>query len=300
VKAATSDPKVASEFDKYYGPVRTMKGYADFVNPFTEYVEGAFYLGSGDRADADTARQRFNRLRQMVGGPASAFVEADFAAADGLTEGRPVPPTTWVFLLDGTAPTKEQFRIPVPYSIKPPKVVTVAFPYLVMHNDSVSGLVAHGGTEARSGLLADVDSMVGAEFNQQLPGIIIRQVVGQTIKAVAADVAGQKGGAIARLGFQLVQVTTMSADVRIWKSLPKKVEVLRVPTPESGSIDLGTGAGRQLAPVSVVPGACNMVFVTCPTSAAPPSVTSVVLGDHAAAPVPAPQPEVTAKSTGVN
>lgn len=305
VNAATSSPGVAAELDKFYGRVREMKPYADYVNPFTLYVQGAFFLSSGDRADRDSARQCFDRLRQMVSGPAVATTEADFAAADSGATGGALPPTTWVFLLDGLAPTRDQFRLPIPISLSEPLIVTVAFPYLVMRDDTVGGLTVRGGAETKSALIADVDGMVGADFSQQLPGIITRQIIGAVAKAVATKTLKDNAGSAGHIAGLLYQLGTMSADVRIWQTLPKHVHVARLPTPESGTLQLQTGAGRDLGAVAVRPGDCNMVFVTCPSPAAAPSIISVSLrpgATPAAAAAPAATPEATpaAAPGGVN
>ena len=289
LQAATSNPNVSAQFDRYYGGVRAMKGYADYVNPFTIYLQGAFLLAAGQRADAETARQCFQRVAQMVSGPAAEFAHADLAAADAMMGGAAAPATTWVFLLSGVAPERQEFRLDIPIPVGDVNYVSVAFPYLVQHDGAPSGFVCHGSAEGRSGLLADVDSMVGNDFAQQLPAIIVQEVLSSAIKAFTTYELKKNAGNVGWLAGIVYQAASTSADLRIWRTLPKQIQVVRVPTPASGSLAVVTAEGRDLGAVSVETGVCNLVVITCPSNVAPPSVLAIPLVEFPEArPVVAP------------
>jgi len=109
-----AQPAVASAFASRYGDLEQLSGYADFVNPFTTYLQGVVALESGDRLDAEEARGHFQRVVDMTQGGAAKFAAEDLAVAESAAGGAAPPPTTWVFLLTGVAPARREFRLDIP------------------------------------------------------------------------------------------------------------------------------------------------------------------------------------------
>lgn len=254
----------------YYSNLQDLSGYSDYGNPFASHLRGVFLLATAsDAGDLDRARFELRRVVAMEPG-AEPVVTPDLAAADsgGLRE-----PTVWVYFLTGRGPSLEELRLDIPIPAGNVNYVAAAFPRLVLHPDGVSSArVRGGGAEAGTVSLASVDSMVAADFNRRLPKIVMQEVLSSAIKAGATYAASREGrdGWVQLAGI-LYQALTTAADLRSWRSLPKRVLVARVPTPADGrmSASMGGGGGWGSADASwtVRPGTSHIVVVSLPSPA---------------------------------
>ena len=66
----------------------------------------------------------------------------------------------------------------------------------------------------------------------------------------------------------IYQAASTAADLRCWSTMPKQVALLRVPTPESGRLDLVRPDGARLCRLELEPRAPNIALVTLPSAAA--------------------------------
>ncbi len=259
----------------YYSNLQDLSGYADYGNPFASHLRGVFLLATASDA-GDLERARFE-LRQVVAMEPSAepVVTPDLeAAASGGLSG----PVVWVYFLTGRAPSLEEIRLDIPIPAGNVNYVAAAFPRLVINPDGVfSARVSGGGDSVGTVELADVDAMVAADFRRRLPTIVMQEVLSSALKAGATYAASREGrDGWAQLAGILYQALTTAADLRSWRSLPKRVLVARVATPPDGRMSawfggggVGGGAGGSGADATwtVRPGTSHIVVVSLPSSA---------------------------------
>ncbi|MFZ0829160.1 MAG: hypothetical protein WAO02_17240 [Verrucomicrobiia bacterium] len=134
IEKAQQDPKLQAQMQGAYANLDNLKAYADYVNPFTVYLDGLFFMADAvDGSDLERARKSFERA---VGfDPDNEYVKQDLAMVDGLIQGKPLPPTTFVIFETGCAPVRDQIRIDIPIFFSKVSYVGAAFPTLKPQGD---------------------------------------------------------------------------------------------------------------------------------------------------------------------
>jgi hypothetical protein len=233
-----------------YPGLSEFEAYPDFVNPYSTYLAGIYFLMSGD---AGKSRDLLKECAAMMTG--NPYIQADFAAADEfLMDDTPPPPTVWVFLENGVGPVKAEFRVDLPLFLFTGKVyyAGIALPKLVERPAATERLTLQiGNDEFASETVADMDRVVKTEFAKEYPWIVTRAVISGGTKAAVqyAILEGSRnnnnnGGAIFAAAIMAVySLATTTADMRIWTALPKNIQVTRAPMPADGQITLRTSQG---------------------------------------------------------
>jgi len=303
---AERDPGFKSEMRTSYANLDNLKAYADYVNPFTVYLDGLFFMAQAtDNSDLERARKS---LERVVGfDPDNPYVKQDLATVNDLINGKPLTPTTYVIFETGRAPVRDQIRIDIPIFFTKVSYVGAAFPTLKFQGDYVASLTvtadnalaAAGDTNTAAGsvatntadglpattsLVASMDSVIGRDFKNELPTVITKTIVAAVVKAVASYTANQAVSgqpdwlrAIVQLSTIGYQVAVNIADERTWTTLPKEFQVCHFLTPPNRKIELETPGGGQKIPVTIGDGTINIVYVKSITAASPLLVSQMRL-----------------------
>jgi hypothetical protein len=273
---AAENPRFQSQLQNSMAGINDVKVYADYVNPFTVYLDGLFFMANAvDASDLERAHKSFERVASFAGD--NNYVKQDLATVDELIQAKPMAPTTYVIFETGCAPVRDQIRIDIPIIISKVSYVGAAFPTLKPQGNFHTSLtIFANGTNYNTETLASLDSVISLDFKNEMPVVITKTIAATVTKAVAAyaanQAAGQAGGNVAGL---LMQVTTAAfemavniADTRTWTTLPKEFQVARIPTPADRKIDLTTPNGMKTS-VTVVDGTVNVVYVKSITAGTP-------------------------------
>jgi hypothetical protein len=225
-----------------------MKVYANYVNPFTVYLDGLFFMAdAADTSDLERARKSFERVSEFA--PDNIYVKQDLTLANDLMAQKSLLPATYVIFETGCAPERGQIRIDIPILISRVSYVGVAFPTLQFQGDFMPGLtVVAGNTSFPTELVCSMDSVIASDFKNEEPAVITKTITATVIKAAAAYAAnaaasqagGDLGGILAQIGTAVYEAAVNIADERTWTTLPKEFQVARVPTPADRKIDLLT------------------------------------------------------------
>ncbi len=264
---AEQDPKFKSQMQGAYTDIGNLKAYANYVNPFTVYLDGLYFMADAvDASDLERARKSFERV---VGfDPGNEYVKQDLATVDDLMNGKPLPPTTYVIFETGCAPLRDQIRIDIPIIVTKVSYVGAAFPTLKLQDNYVPALtVTANGTSQATELVASMDSVISLDFKNELPVVITKTIAATVTKAVAAYAAnqaanqqGEWAGLLMQIGTAGYQMAVNIADTRTWTTLPKEFQVCRIPTPPDRKIEL-TAGGSQKTSVTITDGTVNIVYV---------------------------------------
>lgn len=319
MEKAQNNDKFKSAISTNYAKLDQLKAYADYVNPFTVYLDGLYFMANAtDASDLERAHKSFERVNSFIGD--NDYIKQDLAAVDGLMKGQPLTPTTYVIFETGCAPTRGQVRIDIPIIVSKVSYVGAAFPTLKFQDNYVQALVVTaGGTNESTASLASMDSVIGLEFKNEMPMIITKTIASTVTKAVAAYAANeasrQAGGDIAGLFSQLAtaayQMAVNIADTRTWTTLPKEFQFCRIQTPADRKIELSTADGLHRTTVTVGDGLINLVYVKsitpltplvvsqCKLTTASPvvAVTRTVIENPAPAPASTNAPATPAATT---
>ena len=276
VEKAKADPKFTAALgEKVEKDLEGFKFYADYVNPFTVYLDGLYFLHAGSGgSDLERAIKSFHRVIEVAGD--SKAVQAALLAATNSLSGQTSAPCTYVLFETGQAASLDQIRIDIPIILVNVSYVGAAFPKLAFHKDYVSGMVCQAGDAQESTApLANVDAIVALDFKNDLPVIITKTIISTVAKAAAGyavnKAVGQQNaiaGLVARIGTAIGQAAMNIADTRSWTTLPKEFQVACVPTPPDRKLTL-TATGRGPVELTLGEGTVNVVYVRSVTATGP-------------------------------
>lgn len=239
-----------------YPELQDWEVYPDFVNPYTDYLHGLYFmLGSNDRDDFGKARDSLRRVAGMT--PGNAAVKADLAMIERLVRGKvrkeKLKPAVWVIFENGLGPEIEEVLLPIPLFLVNDKVEysQLALPRLKLREQAYSHLELFAGSKAlgRTEQLASMDRVVQTEFKKDLPLKVTEAVVSSLAKGFIQYKAREQFGLAGSLAAGIYQATTTRADRRIWTALPKDIQVARVPAPANRKLTI-RGPGLQ-APLDI-------------------------------------------------
>ena len=261
---------------QHYEDLPDKAAYANYGNPFASHLDGVFRLAiRGYGGDLPAARTGLRNVASMVP-ELVPVVGSDIVQAS--PDGGPLPPTTWVYFLTGQSPEYEEVRITMPLALSGGFTMpTLALPRLVPNTDMIPWLQVrtddHGSRRSR--LLANTADVASWQFKERLPIIISQEAIRATGKAVAAWAAMRfaseqqnLAASLLALGTVIYQVGSAQADLRCWHTMPAEIQVVRMPTPASGVLQLSTPDGRDLGTARVRPDESNILVVSMPSNAA--------------------------------
>lgn len=285
VAGAKENDAVSLALEKQYASLKDLRGYQGYVNPYTDHLSGVFRLTRGRAQDASRARDYFRQAAAVLSGPAKKAMLEDATRASRRAAGRTLAPSTYVYFFTGLAPMREEFklRIPIPFTERDQNgqqhlriiYVAAAFPTLKLRDDHLSGFTVDGAS-GKAVEIANLDSIVGQTFQDELPLVITQAIASAALKGAAQYGLAKELGGLGNLAGAVLTELTTSADLRTWETLPKQIHYLRVNTPADGKLTVKAG-GRTLRTVAVEPRSDNVVWITIPSTAAQPAVAKAKL-----------------------
>ncbi len=307
--APENDPRLREQLARRFGDLDKYAVYADYANPFAELLQGLYFLYHGaDTGDAERARKSLERAAGMA--PGNPHIRDDLRVARQAGSHAPAPPVTHVFFATGTSPYLEAFYLELPLFLVSRQIDYVAanFPALVEnhHHTARCQITAAGQPVTTTQPLVSLDAVVGQEFKNRLPALILKSTLSAALKTTAAYAfnralrsqtqsrAGLGSGdelalLLGRLAAVGYQAATNQADRRIWASLPKKIGYARLPLPASGSLRIQAG-NQPAAHITLDPARSHGVWVRSVHPASPLIIQTFPLGPPRPAPARAPTP----------
>jgi hypothetical protein len=284
IARAQNDPGLQSQIQNASANLNGLKPYAAYVNPFTVYLDGLFFMAdAADNSDLERARKSFQRVREFA--PDNNDVKEDLSLAEKLINGRTLPPTTFVIFETGCAPVRDQVRIDIPIIVTSVSYIGAAFPMLKPQGNYISSLtVTADGKSMNTELVSDMDSVIGLDFKNEMPAVVTKTIAATVVKGVAAYAANRAAaqqnawaGLVTQIGTAIYQASVNIADERTWTTLPKEFQVCHFPTPPDRKIELNTPGQRQTMPVTIGDGTINLIYVKSINAASPLLVTQMKL-----------------------
>ncbi len=281
---AMEDARTKEGLESAYGPIREMRGYAEFAIPYSTYLQSVQQMLTGRADAAAQAVVGFRKVAGMLREADRAYAEADAKAAEDASLGKRQPPTVYVIVESGMAPALEEFKISIPVFSRELPYIGAAFPVLKLRPGGPSGFTVRAGNASHASmLLTDMDAVVAGDFNRRLPAIITMTIISSASKAVgtyflqeAAEGGGNNTAAKwVAFGAAIYQAATNSADLRTWLTLPKEVLHARLDAPADGFISIDLGDGQRIGPLAVESGGDTLVHIRVPGSGATPAVRTM-------------------------
>lgn len=279
-----NDSKFKEQIQSTYSGLDDIKSYADYVNPFTVFLDGLYFMADAtDGSDLERAHKSFERVEGFAG--ENDYIKQDLATVDDLINGKPLAPTTYVIFETGCAPIRDQIRIDIPIIFAKVSYVGAAFPVLKIQDNFIPSLtVTADNTNVTTALLSSMDAVIARDFKNELPVVITKTIASTVAKAASAyainNAAGNQsslGGLIAQIGTTIYETAVNIADTRTWTTLPKQFQYCRFPTPTDRKIELAAANGLQKTSVTIGDGVINIIYVKSIDTATPFLVTQMKL-----------------------
>jgi len=264
ISSNLKNPKIQNIISQKYSNLDEFEAYPDFVNPFTTYLAGLFFMAQGDyQKSVSLLKESYGMLKN------NDIVASDFAEVESLSNGTKADNKyIWVIYENGLGPIKEELRIDLPIFILTNKVkyTGIALPRLKMRNLAHDALDINttDNINYKTELLCSMDNIIQAEFNKQFPFILTRAIISTAIKTTSQYFA-QKANPYAGLAVALYQLATNSADIRIWNTLPKEFHIAKIKLPSDNVIHIGID-GVYTLDINVAENKNALIYIKQPTA----------------------------------
>ena len=286
----TSGPVNAAMADSAFGAqIREQTGFdpatsgrldalsqAAYVNAYAAHLAGVFRWVNGDNGLDDL------KLAAAVK-PGDACVARDFAEC---SRGGKPSNQVWIWVEDGLCPTREEWRIDLPFVFIPyaRRYVLYAGMALPRLRERAYGATVwnavSGGQSVPFTEIESVDHLVRTEYDVYMRGALAREITRVIVKASAQVALGVTAENVSddytkialkasQIGAAAWAASVTAADMRSWTALPKTVKVARVDRPDNGHLEVVADAQRiQLDS----PAGNAIVFIRKPGPSAMPVV----------------------------
>jgi len=257
------NPEINTIIRKNYSALDEYAVYPNFVNPFTSYVAGLFFMANGDNAKAASL------FKEAYGMSKNRTVFDDLKNTAGASARRRRSSNhVWLLLENGSGPVKEEFRVDLPLFLasKEIKYTGIALPRLTFRDDAYPHVTLRDGgvSLGQTTLVASMDKVVQTEFRKRYPIILRRAILSSTLKTGIQVQAQKKIGFFGGLVAGIIQEATTGADLRIWTALPKNFQVAKVSIPKSGVLSVSTPDGKEMK-IPISANENSLVYVKLPS-----------------------------------
>ncbi len=262
--------KALSGVAEQFPMIEQWEVYDSFVNPAVAYAN-ALFLAQGPSADVDKARTLLVRVRGMVGDhPVLNDDLSKLESHHDLTAGQP---TRWIIYESGLSPVLDQKKLSIPWVWNGTVLnIAMALPELSDRQPLVSpSPLIVDGDQIDAAELARMDKVLRTEFKKRWPAMMSRAVISATTKAVIQHQATKEFGAVGNLAGYVMSAATTNADTRIWRAMPERWTVAKLPADRDSVLSIPYGAGL-VSETRLPAGQSAVVYVKQPTGNAQPLV----------------------------
>ena len=229
-------------------------------NPVLWWLTGALFEANGE---LEMAWQSYRKAAACR--PDNAVFAAEAARADAGGRAPAAGHATLLILYEeGLVPMRQSVKIPVPLYT----AMSIDIPTYADKSPFAPGAVSILGVDhpASAAPALDVRALAARDLDEQLPGVIARNISRAAVQAgaqAAVNAAGNEYAQLAVLAVNAVASSVRRADTRNWSTLPDGQQVFadRAMAPGAHRIGVLT-MGRQIEiPIELRPGETKLVWI---------------------------------------
>lgn len=279
-------PETQDKLASIYEETKNRAPYAPYVNPFSVYLDGLFFL-SHPEDGSDLERGRFSMRRAHELNPESAWLRSEYELSERVVRGEPQPSSVIIFYETGEAPTRRAVKLELPLFLFGSGSVpffAVSFPVLDFIPRYPSQLsIEVDGKRFQAETIVSMDRVVAQEFRDHLSVVQTKAILSAALKAATLYVArsavqdGSTAQALIDIFGIIYQAATNQPDLRSWMTLPKEIQGYRVPMPENGVITFFINGRKQTVEVSSENAHIKVVHIRVTLSGNRPSIHQFTL-----------------------
>lgn len=252
--------------------LQALANYTPFVNPFTFYVSGLFFINQGDYSKGVDL---LKRSYAMLGPDSQAHDDITWVEGEHRQHPGKPRPQVWVIFENGQSATYHQFNLVLPTIAGTP--MTIALPQLTVNGPAASRVVVVAGeAHAATRPVGSFDSVMASEFQRRQPMILAAAVAEAIVKNVSAKVAQDSKNPWLQLATAVMD-NVSTADTRSWTALPKEFQAARVDIPADGKLSLLGGEGQPIGEVTVPVDRGSLVWIKMQHPGARPALRVIPL-----------------------
>ena len=264
-----SNDRTKDTIEQKYSNLFAFKAYPDFVNPFSSYMAGLFFISTGDYAKAtDILKETYGMIKDNE--EASNFVKSDLeyalkssASLNGVNREHYV----WVVFANGEGPSKEELRFDIPLFLVTNKVsyTGIALPTFKEKPLAYTHLIVKNGeNSSATKQVASMDKIIKAEFQKRFPTIMTRAITRTVAQSLIQYQLRKEGGLVGGLLGAVYQGFMNRADTRQWKTLPKNFQIARIEL-NSPQLNIVSPTGDRNIKLNVDINKNHIVYIRIPT-----------------------------------
>lgn len=255
------------EFDNHFAGMDVIAGRVknSFQNGYTFYTAAVIWEALGEYNDALVDYKKALELA-----PDNAALRDDVIRANQHFDGKPArqpaaaPTGTVVVLFEqGFVPAKRAAGLGIPTTDG--GIFSIQFPVYDRYDYQPPTALAvrtDTGGSASTALLVDTSALAVKALREQVPAMLLRQVLRARAKYEMQKQALDKGGLGGQFLANIYNLVSEQADLRSWLTLPANAQGLRLTLPAgSRSLEFASVAGSLSQPVEVKAGRTTLVRV---------------------------------------
>lgn len=243
-------------YKKYTSLLNNFEAYPDFVNPFTTYMSGVYFLLSGD---SKKARDLLKESVTMA--PKNKQILSDFKLSDKYIASlkKSCDNYAWVIYENGQSLVKDELKIDIPLFIFTDNInyTGIALPNLTERKKSYKYLTVNNN---KTTVVCNMDSVIKTEFKKKFPEIVTEAVLNTVIKTIAQKQLNDDLGAIGGITGAIYQGLTNRADVRTWSALPKEFQSVRIKI-NNKPIKIKDDKGKIVSIIDIPAGKNALIYI---------------------------------------
>ena len=281
-----NNPVTEQKLSNLYGKIRSMEAYGPYVNPFSVYLDGLYFLNQGvDSSDLERGLKSMERASALS--PESDWLKSEFKLAREIVNGKSQPDSVVILLETGLSPMRVAEKIELPlflFGMDDVPYFAAAFPVLKFQPDYPAfATVTTADGVFQTGIIADMDRVIAQEFRDKESLVVSQAILSAATKAATLYVArsqardGSAAQAIIDIAGIFYQALTNDPDLRTWFTLPKQFQGARVPMPEDRLIEIGFEGNDQKVEIPLESGKVLVVHLRVTATATNPVIHQFVL-----------------------
>lgn len=261
-KKANENQKIAENqktqdaINKHFNSLlNDFEAYPDFVNPFTTYISGIYFMLNGDSIKARDLLKESTNMN-----PKNTQIKEDFDLSNNFNSLKQTGENyAWVIFENGQGMVKDEIRINIPLFLITNKVMYtgIALPKIKERNITHQYLLVNDNKTVE---VCNMDNVIKTEFKKKFPAIVTEKIISTVIKTYAQKEIQDRAGLLGGLAAAVYQATTNRADVRSWTSLPKNFQSVRVKVTDK-PIEIKNDKGELIKTVIIPQGKNAMIYV---------------------------------------